>query len=199
MKLNTLIVAGICAGAFLVSCSPNTAKENQLKFTHTSLVDGDAFQFFKLVGAKVVYEKDYAAHVETIATSSEVRQLAAKVKEVYGELIPALDSLATQYQVDFPVKDSETFVAVQQDATNGAHVHEADSGSILAAAGHGHAFSDASYVQHVQHESAIIKEQFQRLTRNTNRGLRDFAVANEEKVAELFKLAGGKEDAHAHH
>lgn len=208
MKLNTLFVAGVCASALLASCNPQTAKDNQLKYTHTSLADGDAFQFFQVVGGKVVYEADYASYVETAATSSQVKQLAAKVKEVYSSIIPTLDSLATVNQVDFPVKGAALFVApgAADAVASTAHHHEADSahadhGTHTEHAAHGHSagYSDEAYLHHVQHETAVIKDQFERLSRNTNKGLRTFAEDNTEKIAELFKLAGGKEDAHAHH
>jgi|SRR5690606_18328197 len=185
MKLNTLFVAALCAGALLTSCDPKTAQENQLKYTHTSLADGDAFQFFEIVGAKAVYEVDYATYAESASASSQTKQLSAKVKEVYGAILPGLDSIAIVNQVDFPVKGAEVFKATPAAADS--------TGTVTAA------FSDEAYVHHVQHEAAIVKEQFTRLTRNTNKGLQDFAKANLEKVTELFTLAGGKEDEHAHH
>lgn len=200
MKFNTLFVAGVCASALFASCNPQTAKENQLKYTHTSLADGDAFQFFQVVGGKVVYEADYAAYVETVATSSQAKQLAAKVKEVYAGIIPTLDSLAVVNQIDFPIKGAAVFA--KPETATVEHVHATDSASTEhAAAGHAHGatYSDAEYLHHVQHETAKIKDQFERLSHNTNKGLRTFAKENLEKVAELFTLAGGKEDAHTHH
>ncbi|MFD1771069.1 hypothetical protein [Sphingobacterium suaedae] len=193
MKLNTLFIAGVCASALLASCSPNTAKENQLKYTHTSLVDGDAYHFFKLVGAKVVYEADYAAYAETVAGSSQAKQLAAKVTEVYKTLIPALDSLATAGQVDFPILGAEKFVAPAEQ-----RAAVADS-TVVEAHAYSAAYSDDSYIHHVQHETAVIKDQFDRLSRNTNKALREFAHAHIEKIEEIYTLAGGKADAHAHH
>ena len=51
MKLNTLLIAA-CAGVFVMtSCNPS-AQENQLKYTHTTLVDGDAYQFFQIGHSK---------------------------------------------------------------------------------------------------------------------------------------------------
>ncbi|KGE15887.1 hypothetical protein [Sphingobacterium deserti] len=204
MKFKTLFVAGVCASALLASCNPQTAKENQLKYTHTSLADGDAFQFFQIVGAKVVYEADYAKYAQTAATSAKAKQLAAKAEEVYGAIIPGLDSLAILKQVDFPVKGAKPFAAPHENVHSAAHQNPvADSATtdLHAAAGHDHGagYSDDGYTHHVQHEAAVIKEQLQRLTRNTDKDLRSFAEANVEKVNELFVMAGGKEDAHAHH
>jgi len=181
MKLNTLFVASVCAAALFASCNPQTAKENQLKYTHTSLADGDAFHFFQVVGGKLVFEADYAASVEKSASSDKDKQLAAKVKEVYGAILPVLDSLATANQVDFPIKGAAKFTEVAADSTHAATAHTAD------------------YAQHVQHETAVVKDLFERLSHNTNVGLRTFAAENLEKIAEIYTLAGGKAEAHAHH
>lgn len=207
MKFNTLFVVGVCAGTLLVSCNPKTAQENQLSLTHTTLVDGDAYQFFQLVGSKAVYENDYASYAAGVASSSQAKQLAAKAQEVYSSLIPRLDSLAIAKQVDFPIKGAAKFVAskevetlatveeVVEDGTDSIDVAEdvtvAHTGSA--------SYSDNAYIHHVQHEAAVVKDQLQRMTRSTDKEVRAFAEANLEKVAELFTLAGGKEDAHAHH
>lgn len=37
------------------------------------------------------------------------------------------------------------------------------------------------------------------MTRNTDKDVRAFAEEHLEKVKEVFTLAGGQEDAHAHH
>ena len=206
MKFNTLFVVGICAGTFLVSCNPKTAQENQLSLTHTSLVDGDAFQFFQIVGSKVVYEKDYAAYAVGEASSSQAKQLAEKAQEVYSSLIPGLDSLAIIKQVDFPVKGAAQYQVSGQAQTAVAHEvaagNRVDSAAVevseaqpVRAAG----FADDAYVHHVLHEVTTVKDQIQRMTRNTDVDVRAFAEANLERVTELFKLAGGTEDAHGHH
>lgn len=203
MKLNTLFVAAVSAGALLAtSCNPKTAQENQLSLTHTSLADGDAYQFFQLVGAKVVYENDYAAYVTGVAGASQAKQLAAKVQEVYGSLIPALDSLATIKHVDFPIKGAEKFVASGEVETLAEEVVGDDSDSTeveVVATVASTAYSDEAYIQHVQHEAKIVKDQIERMTRNTDKDVRAFAEEHLEKVKEVFTLAGGQEDAHAHH
>jgi len=185
MKLNTLFVVGVCATTLFMSCGSETAQEKQLRLTHTTLVDGDTYQFFQLVGAKVIYEKDYASYVAGVANSSQAKQLAEKSKEVYGSLIPGLDSLAITKQVDFPIKGAEKFVATNNVDTVALQT------SI--------SYADDRYIDHVQHEAAVVKDQLQRMTRNTDKDVRTFAEANLAKVTELFTLAGGKEDANAHH
>ena len=181
MKLNTLFVASVCAAALFASCNPKTAEQNQLKYTHTSLADGDAFHFFQVVGGKMVYEADYAASVANSSSSDKDKQLAAKVKEVYTAILPVLDSLATANQVDFPIKGAAKFVEVAADSTHQAAAHTVD------------------YAQHVQHETAVVKDLFERLSHNTNVGLRAFAKENLAKIEEIYTLSGGKADAHAHH
>ncbi|TYR34152.1 hypothetical protein FXV77_16165 [Sphingobacterium phlebotomi] len=209
MKLNTLFVVGVCASTLLASCNPKTATERQLNLTHTTLVDGDAYQFFQLVGAKVVYENDYAAYAAGIANSSQAKQLAAKAQEVYSSLIPGLDSLAIAKQVDFPIKRAAEFVVseeigtvktvheVVEDDTDSVEVEEEEEVAVAHVASA--SYSDDAYIHHVQHEVAVVKDQLQRMTRSTDKEVRAFAEANLEKIAELYTLAGGKEDAHAHH
>lgn len=205
MKFNTLFVVGVCASSLLASCNPKTATDKQLSLTHTTLVDGDAYQFFQLVGAKVVYENDYAAYAAGIASSSDAKQLAAKAQEVYGSLIPGLDSLAIAKQVDFPIKGAARFVASEETVTITQQVLGDDADSVeaveetAAVQATSAAYSDDVYIRHVQHEAAVVKDQLQRMIRNTDKEVRAFAEANLEKVAELYTLAGGKEDAHAHH
>src|SRR5690606_7106547 len=205
MKLNTLFVVGVCASTLLASCNPKTATERQLNLTHTTLVDGDAYQFFQLVGSKVVYENDYAAYAVGVANSSQAKQLAAKAQEIYSSLIPGLDSLAIAKQVDFPIKGAaklaaseevETVAIVQDEVDLADSIEEEE---VVVANVASASYSDDAYIHHVQHEAAIVKDQLQRMTRNTDKDVRAFAEANLEKVTELFALAGGQEDAHAHH
>lgn len=213
MKLNTLFVVGVCAGTLLVSCNPKTAQEHQLKYTHTSLVDGEAYQFFQLVGAKAVYENDYASYAANVASSSQAKELATKAQELYSSLIPALDSLATEKQVDFPIKKAAKFVAPGEEVVEeeeilatAEDVSEEDADSlqqvieeVKKAPKATVSYSDEAYVHHVQQEIAVVKDQLQRMTGNTDKDIRSFAEANLEKVAELFTLAGGEEDVHAGH
>lgn len=204
MKLSTLFVVGVCASTFLVSCGSNHADKTQLSITHTTLVDGDAYAFFQLVGAKAVYENDYAAYVAGVANSSEAKQLAAKVQEVYSEMIPGLDSLAITKQVDFPIKGAEKFVAPDAKAPIARDEAPADSATnaeavSIPATTTTFAYSDAAYIQHVQTEAALVKEQLQRMTRSTDADVQAFAEKNLDKVKSLFALAGGKEDANTQH
>ncbi|PRD55791.1 hypothetical protein C5749_00370 [Sphingobacterium gobiense] len=198
----------MCAGTLFASCDPHVAKERQLSLTHTTLVDNDAYQFFQLVGSKVVYENDYAAYAGGVARSSQAKQLAAKAQEVYGFLVPQLDSLARLKQVDFPIKgaaryavavEAQTAVEREKVAGNRVDSDELDEDELTTEHVASVSYSDDAYIHHVQHETAIMKDQLQRMTRNTDKEVRAFAEENQGKVAELFALAGGKEDANAHH
>lgn len=204
MKLNSLFIVGVCASTLLVSCNPKTATDRQLSLTHTTLVDGDAYAFFQLVGAKAVYENDYASYAASIAVSSQVKEIAAKAQEVYGGLIPGLDSLAISKQVDFPIKGAAKFEtpsesSVQEGVPDAADADSAETEVVAVTNTTTTSYSDEGYIHHVQQEAAIVKEQLERMTRNTDKDVRAFAEANVEKVTELFSLAGGKVDAHAHH
>lgn len=206
MKLNTLLVAGVLASATLSSCVFKTAEENQLKYTHTTLVDGDAYAFFRQVGSIAPYEVSYAEHVSQVG-NAQAKDAAAKVSKFFGDVLPQLDSLATKYHVDFPILGTEKYTGSGSEniavEPNAAPVVVEDSTIADSVAPvvlqHAAVYSDQAYLTHIQHQVALVKEQFRRLSRNTNKDLRDFAQAQTETVAELFTAVGGKADAHAHH
>lgn len=181
MKLNTLFFAAVCAGTLFNSCVEKTARENQLKYTHTTLVDGDAFSIFQMVGETAQVGVVIAEHEEAKGDAKS-KEVAAKVKAYYDQLIPALDTVATAVQVDFPIKGVPT-------------PHFSDVADSTASAGSVH----TDYVHNAQHEIGLIKEQLKRLTRNTNKDLRVFAEKQLSIVSEVYTQIGGKEEAHAHH
>lgn len=187
MKFNTLFVAAICAGSLMTSCVHETAKKNQLKYTHTSIVDGDGFAFFKVVGETALSGVQYAENAEN-SGDANAAAVAVKVKAYYNQLIPALDSLATANHMDFPIKG---IPAVEVESTTAP----TDS---TAQATESH-IGASDYVHHAQHELATVKDQLERLTRNTDAELQKFAKEQLEVASELYKEIGGKEEAHAHH
>ncbi|SUJ04571.1 Uncharacterised protein [Sphingobacterium spiritivorum] len=191
MKLNTLFVVAVIGGSTLfASCSNKTAEQNQLKYTHTSLVDGDAYRFFQTVGEKIPYELAYAEYAASVSSDAKVKSLAAKIKEVYGSLIPHLDSVATEVHVDFPIRGAQAFQApAQQTAAT-------DSTAVTSKVA---SYSDAAFLKHAEHEQALIKEQFDRVSRNTNVKLQKFAADHAEALEEVYHAAGVKHDEHAHH
>jgi len=205
MKLNTLFVAAVLASTTLSSCVFDTASENQLKYTHTTLVDGDAYAFFRSVGAIAPYEVDYAKHVGTVG-NAQAKDAASKVSQFFTEMLPQLDSLATKFHVDFPILGQEKY-ATEADhaahsvttATDSTADSTATAAPVMHTAPSHAAYTDEAYLHHVQHQVGLVKEQLRRLSRNTNKELRDFAQSKTEAVAQLFTAVGGKEDAHAHH
>ncbi len=183
MKLNTLFFAAVCAGTLFNSCVDKTARENQLKYTHTTLVDGDAFSAFQKIGEAAQVGVIVAEHEEANGDAKS-KEVAAKVKAYYAELIPSLDTIARTVQIDFPIKGvpaPELTTAHAADSTASTNVKHTD------------------YVHNAQHEIGLIKEQLTRLTRNTNEDLRAFAEKQVSIVSEVYKQIGGKEEAHSHH
>ena len=191
MKFNTLFVAAICAGSLMTSCVHETAKKNQLKYTHTTIVDGDGYAFFKVVGETALTGVKNAENAEH-AGDANASAVAAKVKAFYNQILPALDSLATANQVDFPIKgipavENHTDSSVVSDSTATVATVSHES--------HGH----ADYVHQAQHEIATVKDHLGRLARNTDSGLQKFAKEQLELASALYTEIGGKEEAHAHH
>ncbi|MBE8715408.1 hypothetical protein [Sphingobacterium hungaricum] len=200
MKINSIVASVLCASAFFVSCSNKKAEENQVKYTHTTRVDGDAYHFFQVVGTKTPYEVQYAAYANSANSSAKVKEISAEIEKVYGDLLPQLDSLATKFFVDFPIRGAESFAAHTETAATPVST-ALDSTSSVAAqpAVNAHAYSDDAYLKHTQHEQAIILDQFTRLSRNTNKVLRDFAADKLHTLEELYKKSGGEIHEGAHH
>lgn len=206
MKFNTLFVAAVCAGTLLNSCAQKTAEERQLKYTHTSLVDGDAYAFFQIVGEHVAIGLVHADQIQN-GGGAKAKELGAKLKDFYEQLDPELDSIATAFHVDYPIKgvaathSSDEGVAAHTAAaaqsTSDTTVHSATV-TVEQEAQHAHE-PVSDYVTHTQHELATLKTQFERLTRNTNKDLQKFAKKHLAAISDLYAQAGGKEDAHAHH
>lgn len=186
MKLNTLFVAAICAGTLLSSCVNKTAQERQLAYTQATLVDGDGFTAIQIIGEAVQTGVQYAERAEANGETA-----ATQVKAYYDQLIPELDRVATMLQMDFPIKgipaiDGGEVVATTADTDSTATVDAQIA-------------REFDYTQHAQHEVAEIKKQLERLTRNTNKDIQDFAKNQLPLAIELYKEIGGKEEAHAHH
>lgn len=178
MKLNTLFVAAICASTMLNSCVFKTAQENQLQITHTSLVDGDAFAVIQNVNETATVGLKYAEYASSTDANKDA---AAKVKNFYTQLLPKLDSIASEFDVTLNPVPMPSAPTVDTTANT------------VATAG------QVNYLHEAQSEIAFVKEQLKRLTRNTNEKLQIFANAELTKADELYKQIGGKEEAHANH
>ena len=190
MKFNTFFVAAIGAGTLMTSCNYKM-NDHQMKYTHMTLADGDAYDFFQVVGEAALDGVKYAEHAENSGDAQAV-QVAAKVKAFYNQLLPSLDSIATVNHVDFPIKG----IPQGHDTEDTTDVANAVD-SVAQTQPLVHANFD--YVYHAQHELAIVKDRLGRMTRNTNEGIQGFAKKQFDLVSDLYTQIGGKEDAHAHH
>jgi len=178
MKLNTLFVAAICASTLLNSCVFKTAQENQLQYTHTSLVDGDAYVIIQHVNEVAIEGTKYAENAENTAESKDV---AVKVKDFYTQFLPQLDSVSTEFDVILnPVPST---ITPSVDTTGNAFL----------------AHEHIDYVHRAQEEIAFVKLQLGRLTKNTNPTLQKFGKEQLAKAEELYTQIGGKAESHAHH
>jgi len=204
MKLNTLIVATVFASTTLSSCVFKTADERQLKYTHTTLVDGDAYAFFRNVGTIAPYEVSYADHVSK-AGNPHAKEVAGKVSQFFVELLPEMDRLATKFHVDFPILGTATYQDSQKEnqevlqSNDSTNLDDSVALTDLKQATSNSTYSDEAYLHHVQDQLAIVNIHFKRLSRNTNKELRDFAQSKTETISQLYTAIGGEEDAHAHH
>lgn len=200
MKLNTLLAIAVLASTSLSSCVFNTANERQLKYTHTTLLDGDAYAFFRQVGSIAPYELSYAEHVAEVG-NAQAKDAAAKITSFFNEILPEMEVLATKNQMDFPILGTQLYEAAPQAESEALSLESdsLDTAPATASTEAVPAYSDEEYLAHVQEQIGIVKEQFRRLSRNTNREVRDFAVSKNEAVAELYVAVGGQADAHAHH
>lgn len=187
MKFNTFFVAAICAGTLMSSCNYKM-NDHQLKYTHMTLADGDAYAFFQVVGETALDGVKYAEYAES-AGDAKAAEVAAKVKAYYNQLLPSLDSVATANRVDFPIK------GIPQGHGEADTTKAVDSLAQAQPVAH----ANFDYVHHAQHELATVKDRLGRLTRNTNGDLQAFAKKQLDLVSDLYTQIGGKEEAHAHH
>lgn len=197
MKFLKLFALSGCAVFFLSSCDFSVGKKKQLKYNHTTLTDTDGYRFFQTVGGIAAYEVDYADYAGNNATSANAKDLASKSKEVYSELLPLLDSLATKFQVDFPIRGAEVFDQAQFEDVNVQEAEtEADSTDTETIVEEVTSlFEDKSYAAHVKASAEEVLEQFDRLSRNTNNELRDFSNTElRNKIENLYQTAGGGEE-----
>lgn len=191
MKLDKISL--IAAGAVLMLSSCVQHPGEPLLYNNQTKVDTEGFRFFKIVHEAVVYEVGLANHISATATSPDVKKLANQVIETYQPVIPELVELATTEYVILPDPGAVVWRANGMDAPDDS-LQTADMANERA-----DVINEQNYVAHVQQKQALIVEQFNRLSRNTNRQLRDYAAEKLPTVQELYALAGGEADHGAHH
>lgn len=173
----SVLVLGSCA-----KHSGETVRRGTL-FNDETYVDSEGFEFFKSVHRKARFETALAKHVQSISTaSSEARELAGKIAGTYEPVAAELEELAGDFSVILPDPGEAGFVAPGNFATDSVGT-----------------FDNAGYLAHAQHEQKVILEQFNRLSRNTNKELKKYAEEKAPAVKEVFAAAGGQEDHSAHH
>lgn len=178
MKLNTLFVLAVCTGTLMSSCVFKTAEENQFRYTHTSLVDGDAFAVLQHVNETAVNAVKLA---EVAAQDAEMQNTSARLKDFYGQFIVSLDSISNRFDVILnPVPSPEMNVSLEVDSLGEEIVSTA---------------VDLNFNHKAQEDVLFVKSQLERLLRNTNKDLQVFANQQLTKANVLYSEVWGDEIA----
>ncbi len=183
IRHTSLVAASVVAFTF-GSCTLHDGEavsRNKL-YANATDVDSEGFTFLKTGHEKAVLETELAKYVQSSAASAQAKALAGRVIETYREIIPGLQELATGLYVVLPDPGMPAFQV--------PHHFAADS-----IAG----FDSEAYIAHVQHEQALMLEQFKRASRNTVKPVQHFAHEQLPAVKTLYADAGGQEDHGAHH
>lgn len=194
MKVLRLFALSGCAVFFLSSCDFSVGKKKQLEYNHTTLTDTDGYRFFQSVGGIAAYEVDFAKYVSGASSDAAAQDLASKSQSVYAALLPLLDSLATKFQVDFPIKSAAVFNEedFEQTTVQEKEVVENDSTIVETIETKTSSFKDSDYAAHVRNNAAEVLDQFERLSRNTHSELREFSKIDlRNQVEDLYQAAGG--------
>lgn len=210
MKRTRLFLIGAMAiTVTFASCGYDNGKvgKEQL-YNNATFVDSEGFTFFKTAHEKAAYELAHAQYALSQGASGDARTLAEKIVATYTDLLPGLEELGAEKQViaDDPgalVFKAEEHYAVRGTASS-AQTDEidAETDSIASIATEDvaqSAFDQDRYMEHVQKEQAAILKQFERASRNTDKDVRKFSQDRLDVMKEIYTLAGGHVDEHAHH
>lgn len=183
IKNNFLIAVSL---AVLVLSSCTTHQDDQVRrstlYNNESKVDTEGYTFFKLVHEKAQLETALAKYVQTTAAFPEAKSLAGTIIETYEPMVAELEELAKSFLVMLPGAGTPGF----------AVPHHFDTDTLGT-------FDGAGYIAHVQHEQAVILEQFNRISRNTSKQLKEYANEKMPSVKTAYAAAGGQEDHSVHH
>lgn len=181
---NSFLIAASLAVLVLGSCTRHQGESvsRGALYNNEGSVDTEGYTFFKLVHEKAQAETQLAKYVQTAVASAEAKDLARKIVETYEPMTTELEELAGSFSVVLPDPGMPGFAV--------PHHFDADTLGT---------FDGASYIAHVQHEQAAILEQFNRLSRNTSKKLREYAKEKVPAVKTLYAAAGGQEDHSGHH
>ncbi|MFA4976201.1 hypothetical protein D3C81_976370 [compost metagenome] len=180
MKINKLFIVAACASTLFASCG-QTAADRQRQYSNASLADGDAFAMIKFVGENGNYLVNLADVAAKQSTSTEVKNVAAKIKEAYATVLPELDNLAKELHVGEAQRGVPAF---QVPASVGS-----DSTA---------AFNDKAFLALVVKKQGEINTRLSHEEHNTNKDVIHLSEESLKKVEEIYKLAGGKVEEHHH-
>ena len=182
MKINKLFIVAACASTLFASCG-ETAANRQRQYANASLADGDAFAMIKFVGENGNYLVNLADVAAKQSASTEVKNVAAKIKEAYATVLPELDGLA-----------KELHVGEAQRGVPALQVPVSIAGSDSTAV-----FNDKAFLALIVEKQGEINSRLSHEEHNTNKAVIHISEESLKKVEEIYKLAGGKVEEHGHH
>lgn len=177
-KSNLLAVAAVGLGVFFASCNSEGGANKQQLYNNATKVDSEGYTFFKTVYEKANYELAYA---EYAAANGAPASLTNNIKALYSEILPELESLASEAHVVVPHPAQLVFSAEELFS---------DSTQVFVA---------ADYQSRFVHEQQKLVDQFKRASRNTYKPLRQYAQETLPQIQQLYADAGGEEVPGAHH
>ncbi|CAM3730392.1 hypothetical protein [Sphingobacterium prati] len=182
MKINKLFIVAACASTLFASCG-ETAANRQRQYANASLADGDAFAMIKFVGENGNYLVNLADVAAKQSASTEVKNVAAKIKEAYATVLPELDGLAKELHVG----EAQRGVPALQVPVS---IVGSDSTTV---------FNDKAFLALVVEKQGEINSRLSHEEHNTNKAVIHISEESLKKVEEIYKLAGGKVEEHGHH
>ena len=181
MKFNTLFVAVISASTLFASCSYQTGLDKQRKYVNATLADADAFRLIKYVTENGNYLVSLADYADKASTSSDVKTLAGKIREVYGKVLPETESLGLDLHVGDGERGVPPFEAPKSLGGDSTTTFNAQAFKAL-----------------VAEKQGEINTRVSREEKNTNPSVIHYSEESLNAMKEVFELAGGKEEHHHH-
>ncbi len=162
----TGLTASLLASAYLViSCSGSGYQTGKnVLLNNATGADTEAFEFLTTVYEKGTHESALARQVAAQSVSSQVKEIAARVTGFYEEVLPEIESLATQTKVLIPAPGMPAFETTDTVAIN-----------------------EKEYLHSTLHEQKLVLDQFKRADRNTHKGINAYAKERLGQMEELYE------------
>lgn len=173
-----LAIAALGLGVFFASCNSESGANKEQLYNNATKVDSEGYTFFKTVYQKASYELAYA---EYAAANGAPASLTNNIKALYAEMLPELESLASEAHVIVPDPGQLVFSADELFS---------DSTQVFVA---------ADYQNRFVKEQQLLVDQFKRASRNTYKPLRAYAQEALPRIQQLYADAGGEAAPGAHH